>query len=50
MSSATWCEGCRPVVVDAATGERLPADAPQMRAALGVWEATTEESGPPCTG
>jgi hypothetical protein len=39
----TICHDCAPVITDANTGERLPADSPGMRAVSAIWEAATEE-------
>lgn len=35
------CEGCRPGLIDARTGLRLPDDSPEMIAILSVWAQTT---------
>jgi hypothetical protein len=40
---AADCEGCGPMLIDVTTRRRLPDDAPEMRAAMAVWETTTAQ-------
>lgn len=35
------CPGCRPAMINLATGERFPDDSPPMLAVLEVWKNTT---------
>lgn len=37
------CPGCKPVLVDSATGKILPDDSPEMKTLLRVWADTTIE-------
>jgi len=37
------CKDCRPILIDAKTGQVMASDASEMRAINGVWEATTSE-------
>lgn len=46
MSKAQFddnCRGCRPVIIDAATGLPMGPETPEMVAVNGVWETTTRE-------
>jgi hypothetical protein len=35
------CEGCRPALIDAATGQVMPDDSQIMRAVSAMWQGTT---------
>lgn len=37
------CKGCRPAMLDVATGKRLPEDHPAMISINAVWETLTTE-------
>lgn len=37
------CPGCRPCIIDAKTGEKLPQDSDIMKAVNKIWETATQQ-------
>lgn len=42
------CEGCRPAMMDAKTGEKLPPNHPTMKVVNALWDASPREEQEAC--